>query len=265
MLEDKKFGFIPDVPDIRDLYLKVSRKEKSRRPVKVNLNKDMSPTYNQGSLGSCVFNAISANVQYLFHRQRQPNFMPSRLFGYYLAREEMGTVQEDSGTTIRIGMKVINEYGICKEDPTWPYIEEKFNIRPPQAAFEEAELHQALRYERVRQNAADIETRLSQGYPICFGIAVYKSFDESAKKHGRVPMPNPGKLPNGKERDEYFGGHALLMIGYDQEQNHFIVRNSWGVEWGDKGNIYIPYDYILNEDLAVDFWTITLMEFYKEN
>ncbi len=255
-METRNFGFIPDVPDIRDFYLKVPRKEKVKRPTKVSLNKDMPTAYNQGDMGSCVFNAIPGNVQYLLHRQRQHNFMPSRLFGYYLAREEMGTTQEDSGTTIRIGMKVINKYGICREDPTWPYMPDLLKVRPSEQAFKEAELHQALKYERVLQNAADLQTRLSMGYPICFGIAVYQSFEESAKKHGRVPMP--------KTSEEYYGGHALLLIGYDREQDNFEARNSWGPEWGNKGNIYFPSAYILNEDLAVDFWTITLMEDCKE-
>jgi C1A family cysteine protease len=67
--------------------------------------------------------------------------------------------------------------------------------------------------------------------------------------------------------------HALLAVGYSDQSQSFIVRNSWGENWvrhfcfilivivhssfqGDKGYCYIPYDYITNSDLSFDIWTI---------
>jgi C1A family cysteine protease len=32
------------------------------------------------------------------------------------------------------------------------------------------------------------------------------------------------------------GGHAVCLVGYTED--HFIVRNSWGKNWGDKGFAY---------------------------
>lgn len=67
--------------------------------------------------------------------------------------------------------------------------------------------------------------------------------------------------------------HALLAVGYSDQSQAFIVRNSWGENWvkclliqikyiifffikGDKGYCYIPYDYITNPDYCFDAWTI---------
>lgn len=38
------------------------------------------------------------------------------------------------------------------------------------------------------------------------------------------------------------GGHAVSLVGYDDSKQAFLIRNSWGPEWGDKGFVYISYE-----------------------
>jgi C1A family cysteine protease len=52
------------------------------------------------------------------------------------------------------------------------------------------------------------------------------------------------------------GGHAVLAVGYDDATREFLVRNSWGTDWGLKGYFKIPYAYLTTAKLASDFWTI---------
>ena len=52
------------------------------------------------------------------------------------------------------------------------------------------------------------------------------------------------------------GGHAVLAVGYNQKTKRFLVRNSYGDHWGRKGYFSMPFDYLLDGDLADDFWTI---------
>ena len=68
-----------------------------------------------------------------------------------------------------------------------------------------------------------------------------------AIKTGVVPLPGPN--------EQTIGGHALVLVGYQDDQKRFIFRNSWGT-WGDGGYGYIPYEYVLNPMLAGDFWVI---------
>ena len=56
--------------------------------------------------------------------------------------------------------------------------------------------------------------------------------------------------------DVHLGGHALVLVGFNDETNVFIVRNSQGTKWGDNGYAYIPYEYILNPMLCRDFWVL---------
>ena len=44
--------------------------------------------------------------------------------------------------------------------------------------------------------------------------------------------------------DEYVGGHAISIIGYNEKG--FIIRNSWGERYGDKGYAILPYDDFAN-------------------
>jgi len=48
----------------------------------------------------------------------------------------------------------------------------------------------------------------------------------------------------------------MLAVGHDLGKGTFIVRNSWGTGWGDKGYCCIPFDYLADADLSADFWTI---------
>lgn len=62
--------------------------------------------------------------------------------------------------------------------------------------------------------------------------------------------------PMGTNDDPHLGGHALVLVGYDDTEQTFVVRNSQGVSWGANGYGYIPYAYVLNAMLARDFWVV---------
>jgi C1A family cysteine protease len=51
-----------------------------------------------------------------------------------------------------------------------------------------------------------------------------------------------------------------MAVGYDDSAKRALVRNSWGRNWGIKGYFTIPYDYISDDNLADDFWTIRELE-----
>jgi C1A family cysteine protease len=94
---------------------------------------------------------------------------------------------------------------------------------------------------------------LADGYPFVFGFTVYESFEsEAVAKSGKLNMP--------AKNEQVVGGHAVMAVGYDDKTKRFLIRNSWGAGWGISGYFTMPYDYLLNENLSDDFWTIRVIE-----
>jgi C1A family cysteine protease len=248
---NQRYGWIPDLPDQRDLLFAAPRDVVQTLPPKVDLTDQCPPVYDQGELGSCTANAIAAAVEFDQMKQRLAQvFTPSRLFIYYNERVIEDTVASDSGAMIRDGIKSVAAQGACPET-LWPYVAKKFKNKPAQRAYTDAVQHKVSSYQRVVRDVAQMKGCLAAGFPFVFGFTAYESFEsEDVARTGQLPMPAPG--------EQVVGGHAVLAVGYDDAQSRFIVRNSWGPDWGMKGYFTMPYGYMTGRGLASDFWTIRL-------
>ena len=135
---------------------------------------------------------------------------------------------------------------MCSESE-WKYDIALFNIKPDIKCYNSAKLHQTNFFYAIKQELNQLKAALIQGYPIVFGFVVYSNFENiKVKSTGLMEMPT--------ENDIVVGGHAVAAVGFDEKKQHFIIRNSWGAEWGDSGYFYMPYDFILNPKYASDFW-----------
>ena len=240
----QSYGWIPDRPDQRDLlYSAIAPKVKL--PSIVDLRAECSDVENQGHLGSCTANALAGNLQFLEKVSIKVYKDVSRLFIYYNERALEGTVGTDSGAMIRDGIKVLAKYGVCWEN-IWPYDISKFTRKPTAACYKEGLKHCISSYHRL-QTLDEMFNCLAEGFPFVFGFTVYESFETlKVAQTGIVSMP--------KKSERALGGHAVMAAGYNQKQKRFIVRNSWGPQWGQAGYFTMPYAYV--EALADDFWTI---------
>jgi len=247
-----KYGWIRDIPDRRDFYYSL---QPVAHPIRVDLTATgfCPPVYDQGSLGSCTANAIAGAVDFIRKKQMEPFMTPSRLFIYYNERKIENTTGYDAGAAIRDGIKVVVKDGVCPE-AVWPYDIDKFTIEPSVEVYKKALDCQTLIYQRLDNTRLNmLQNVLASGYPFIFGFAVYESFEsEEVAKNGAVPMPS--------DEERNLGGHAVLAVGYNDRVRRFIVRNSWGTDWGKGGYFSLPYDYVTNSDLVDDFWVIRKVE-----
>ena len=243
----KRYGWCPDLPDHRDQFVVTALSEEPL-PAHVDLRESFPAPYDQGELGSCTANAIAAAIEFDQKKEKIIEFTPSRLFIYYMERNIENAVSQDSGAQIRDGIKACAVIGACPET-RWPYDISKFTIRPTPECYISAREHKIQKYARVTQDLDQMRAVLAGGSPIVFGFTVYDSFEgEDIETSGVLNMPAAS--------EKSVGGHAVIIVGYDDASKRFIVRNSWGEDWGDKGYFTMPYEYVLDPNLADDFWTI---------
>lgn len=241
----RRYTWRPDLPDHRDHLLQANGAK--RRPVRVDLRAGCSPVEDQGNLGSCTGNAWAGALEFLELKSGVPFVDISRLFIYYQERSIEGTVREDAGAEIRTGAKALAKVGACSE-PVWPYQVKRFAVKPPADAYADAAKRRITEYLRCDGLAACLES-LAEGFPVVFGFSVYSDFEgERVARTGVLNTPQPG--------ERMLGGHAVLMVGYDDTTQRVLVRNSWGAKWGIRGYFTMPYGYIAHPGLADDFWTV---------
>jgi len=273
LVTTEKMGWIRDIPDHRDLHMKfpskAAPKEIQKKSEGTKEIVDLRPLnggfkiFNQGHLGSCTANALAAAFHFTLHKQTVENhadfkdFTPSRLFIYYNERYVEHSVDRDAGAMLRDGIKVMEKLGVCPEK-LWHYDDaaDFFKKQPDKNCYELAQKCKVKGYAHVAQDLDQMKACIKHGYPFVFGFTVLTSFSGDVARTGKMVMP--------QATDQQLGGHAVCAVGYDDFQQCFIVRNSWGETWGDKGYFYMPYEYICKENLAQDFWAINWVESFKE-
>lgn len=261
-----KLGYVKDVPDSRDyiyepMPLKQVVKPRFRQnpqprfrpvapPVKSSLQSTLAPVLDQGNLGSCVSNAVSNTMKCIDIKNNRSNRVGlySRLFNYYNTRILENSVFNDDGCQIRNAVKVINKIG-STDEIIWPYTISKFRDKPTQTAYSDAVTKKITKYRRVNQTRTDIKSCINSGYPVIIGFLCFSSmFTLNAFNTGNIPMPKRG--------EQIYGGHCVIIVGYNDATQTYDFQNSWGTSWGNQGFGTIPYAFIENPNYATDFWMV---------
>ena len=95
-------------------------------------------------------------------------------------------------------------------------------------------------------NADAVLQVLASNKCVAMGFAEYPSFSATGAD-GIVKPVQPS--------EQLCGGHAVLICGATKigDGLHFIIRNSWGTGWADKGFCYAPAGYVADHEL--EGWT----------
>lgn len=298
-VENLQFGWIRDLPDHRDFTINTTELPKlpvagtsrvcsvsemlstlglptlevGNLPLAVDLRAFCSPIENQEQLGSCTAQAGVAMLEYFERRAFGQHIDGSRLFLYKTTRKLLGWTG-DTGSYLRTTMGAMALFGIPQEK-YYPHTIANFDLEPSAFVYALAQNYQAITYYRLdppNTSAPELLKRIKQHValklPSMFGFSVYNSALMQAARSGKIPFPS--------QKDKNIGGHAVMIVGYDDNmlitnaddnsktKGAFIIRNSWGTAWGERGYGYLPYEYVL-KGLAVDFWCLLKSEYVDSN
>jgi len=215
------------------------------RSQQVDLRRQCSPISDQGVSSACVgFATVDGLGEFLAKKQGRPMDLSPRYI-WNLARAHDKSLNEDTGTWPHVAFKLADNLGFAEEQafpfPTRAQQRDgavflKFVTEKPSASLETAaKRNRLMRGFKPIYSVSGMKKSIDDGLPVVFGVVVFPSFMETGSD-GMIPMPRRG------EKDE--GGHAIVCVGYDNERRHFIIRNSWGTSWGDKGYGYLPFDFV---------------------
>lgn len=243
-LKVKRLNVLPYVKDNRDHVYKLKSVQVSDV---IDLRENDSNVEDQGMLGSCVSNAL-CNAYEITVKKLYPNAFKelSRLFVYYHSRIFDDNLEDDLGSYIRDGLKSLKHYGVCAEE-LWPYNVEKFNEQPPPQCYLNASKRTITEYQLLLNNDEIIEV-LNDYIPVTVSIEIFQQFNNVTKENNIIRLPN--------QFDYSLGYHAVLILGYNLNTRQFLVKNSWGNNWGDNGYAYIPFDYVGN--FSNEKWVFTI-------
>lgn len=234
----------PSKHDHRDRIYKASGKNLRD---KVDLREWDSLIENQDQLGSCVGHAVTSGYELITKKKYPEKFVElSRLFVYYNARFLEDTQTKDVGVSLKDALKSVNHIGVC-EEKYWPYKLDMFDDKPSIPAYRDAITRTITEYHKLN-TLDDVLDSINDNKPVVIGACVFTSFMYLDNVHHIVPMPKP------HEKNE--GGHAMLIVGYDIPNKMFLIKNSFGQEWGMNGYAWMPFEYA--EQQVFEFWTFEI-------
>ena len=229
----------------------------------IDLRQNFNSVKNQGAQGSCLAHAIVSIFEYAMKLNQQREFDLSEAFLYYNARhlDDEGdvSVYTDTGSRFKPAMDSLQKFGIALEKYC-PYNEETYDKKPNEEAYQDALNRRLIAAKNVNRTVFDIKSALTDGYPVAISLNLYPSFNAV---NGFIPMPSQQEIDAQKSdeaKETKHSRHAMVITGFCDKLQMFVVRNSWGENWGENGYCYIPYSYIGNEELCNFSCIITEIE-----
>ena len=191
----------------------------------------MQPVRHQGARSSCLIFAVTSAHEKLVSSA-------SHLCVEYLY---LNAILRDPAPNIAVGttMQAVAEALEMDGQPletAWPYLSSQPTITSWIAPSPIGQVWKA-KSRSTSKAFDDVTALLDAGRLVILGLIITASFLR-CDKSGHLPVLTP---------DPSRAGHAVLAVGYGTDtsnKRYLLVRNSWGLKWGEGGYGWLAETYI---------------------
>ncbi len=235
--DDEAYNAAPRLPQHED-------SKNQTLPFQIDLRPFCPPIRNQGTMYSCVGWAVGYGAmtieRALQNRWNDPKLIANEASSALYLFSNI-KLEDDCkrGARISDAVQFLVDEGNCLarefdfdvnncEQEVPPELRE----RAKQAAIQD---YVTLFDAQAPQRLKVIKTlqALSWRKPVVVGMEVRRNFYQL--RQAQYWWPEQGNTTPA-------GGHAMVVVGYDQGKQSFLLMNSWGTQWGDQGYIWVKYD-----------------------
>jgi hypothetical protein len=189
---------------------------------------------DSGAEGSVVGQALATAMEIQIKRTLHQDVSISAREIYYATRQVEGTTSMDAGAQIKDAIDVLSKQGAVEES-VWPYKPGEYGAKPPKAVATATRWR--ITQARLLKGLDEIKSALATEGPVVAGIEVYQeAMSPESAKTGVFQLPGKGS--------QLIGGHAIVLVAYDDQKKQFKFANVWGTGWGDRGYGYLSEQYI---------------------
>ena len=229
------FGALPPKTDVRDYKVAGAANEKIELPKEYSVDY-LPPIKNQGGVSSCVAHATASILEY--HDKGQHNLSTNFIYG----GQNSICGRDGQGMYLRDACKIVRKYGDALEEDCRGNTEVQACYDLADAALADEEIISRASRFKINSYADansidDIKYAIFNYGPVLISVKWYK--DYKVDKNGVMYTSETGD----------YGYHALMAYGWNE--TGFMIQNTWGKLWGNKGRAILPYQYKVREAKAM--------------
>lgn len=230
--ENYATGFIPEESAAYAAMPQVKR-YRAHLPQAVDISANFPVPGKQGNQSSCVAwaTAYAARSYLEIQKQGWDANDPSHLFSPAFIYNQINSGQCNRGISISNALNLLQKTGVVPLSE-FPYDQKECAKNPAPQTLALAANFRIKNWFRVNeQKLDDIKGQLYMGNPVIFGMSVSDDFKKlkSDEIYNDLSTPDPEQ------------GHAMVLVGYDDNRQAFKLMNSWGTNWGNNGFGWVSY------------------------
>lgn len=209
------------------------------------LDRGFLPIEDQEESSSCVGFAVGAAVEYLSGANQRVSKLAIYTASRALERPAPGVLTDNGCMPLSALAAITANESALVADKLWPFKAKHVNKRLPLDIYQSAE-GSTVDYYRIGDASARsslVKHAIGQGFPVVFAMKIRDEY-----------VSGPDYYRAESTDRTVVGSHMQAITGYDREW--FRVRNSWGIEWANRGYTDI-HRSVIDSDDCLDFYAIT--------